>query len=432
MNRSLFVLTALTLPLFGCAGDDGNQETDSATSQGSISITITGSTSASSTTTAGTDTTSATEGTGSESDSSTGEPECVVDEDCASDSFVCKDGVCEFDPTKCGEAVIDIPISTPNMMLVVDKSGSMVANKWDGDADPNTDPVTRWFSLYQVVEFIATNFNASINLGMQLYPSLKAKTEYNNNACLVEMAPEVPVAPENGAKVLGALPPASAMAQISGGTPSRLGLQAAINHLDGLNDGLPKFIAFITDGAANCSPEGAEPLDTQLLFETYDDQVLTAVQDAVSKGIGVFVVGIDTPNLISDAKPDGNPDSTNPFEKLNELAIAGGFPKNDPNEQFYNAQNQIELQAALSAIAMQVLPCVIDLNPPPAFPDYVEVTVNGVLYQKPLAGPEECGSMDGWYYSTPEQNQITLCGAACSEFQMSGKIDAKYKCPGSG
>jgi len=430
MNRSLFVLTAITLPLFGCAGDDGKQETDSNTTQSSISITITGSTSASSTSTTAGTTTGSTEGTGSESDS-TGEPECVTDKDCA-ESFVCKEGLCEFDPTKCGEAVIDIPISTPNMMLVLDKSGSMVANKWDGDADPNTPDVTRWYSLYQVVEFITTNFNASINLGMQLYPSLKAKTEYNNNACLVEMTPEVPVAPENGAKVLGALPGPNSMAQISGGTPSRLGLQAAINHLDGFNDGLPKFIAFITDGAANCSPEGADPLDTQLLFETYDDQVLDAVKDAVSKGIGVFVVGIDTPNEISPAKADGNPDSTNPFEKLNELAIAGGFPKNDPNEQFYNAQNQIELQAALSTIAMQVLPCVIDLNPPPAYPDYVEVTVNGVLYMKPLAGPEECGAKDGWYYSTPEQNQITLCGAACSEFQMSGKIDAKYKCPGSG
>ncbi len=432
MNRSLLVLTAIALPLAGCSGDDGSQNTDTQTSQSSITITGQPTTSAS-TTTMGTGTDGTATGTaGTESDSgvsSTGAPECMIDDDCK-DGFVCLEGTCEFDPNDCGKADINVPISTPNMVLVVDKSGSMVANTWDGDNDPNTPAVTRWFSLYNVVEFIASNFNGSINLGLQLFPSLKAQTKYDGAACVVEASPEVAVAPENGAAVLAALPAENAMAQIAGGTPSRKGLEAAIAHLKSFNDGLPKFIAFITDGAANCIPDGENPLDTNILFETYDDEVKNIIAQAYADGIGVFVVGIDTKNEVSAMKADGNPDNTNTFEKLNELAVAGGYPKNDPNEQFYNAVNQIELQDALTAIAMQVLPCIITLDPIPKYPDWVEVNINGVTYDEPLADMSCSG--DGWYFSKPDFSEITLCGAACSGYQMSGSINAKYLCPGSG
>jgi hypothetical protein len=421
MKPTPFAITRLfcTLCLTACAG---GEEEESATTSGGGITTIAPTTSSGS---------SSSQGPGGEesstSDGSTTDAliPCSNDEECPSGD-ICEDGFCGLCLDCCGEAVLEIKITTPNMVLVVDKSGSMVANSWDSDADPNTPMVTRWFSLHQVVEFIVSDFGASINLGMQLFPSLKAKTEYNNNACLVEMTPEVPVAAENGAKVLSALPPASAMAQISGGTPSRLGLQAAIAHLESIDDGLPKFIAFITDGAANCSPEGADPLDTGLLFETYDDQLLGVVEDAASKGIGVFVVGIDTPNELTPVKPDGNPDGVNPFAKLNELAIAGGFPKNDPSEQFYNAQNQIELQAALVGISETVLSCVIALDPVPVFPNYVEVKVDAVDYGNTQV--TDCATQDGWMYTSPAKDEIELCGVACMDFQKSGKLDAQYKC----
>ena len=104
--------------------------------------------------------------------------------------------------------------------------------------------------------------------------------------------------------------------------------------------------------------------------------------------------------------------------------------KNDPNEQFYNSQNQIELQEALTAIAQQVLPCVIDLNPVPAYPDFVEVTVNGVEYGKMQV--MDCATEDGWQFVDDTYMQIELCGQACTDFQSSGNLDAQYKCPGSG
>ena len=433
MNRKFALiscLTALSLPLAACSGGDEETESDSnttaSTSIGTVTVTgtTTGTMSTTETTTATTTNSSESE---SDTDTATTGPECVDDAGC-SEGFKCIDGACEFDPSDCGEAVIQIPITTPNVMLVLDKSGSMVTNSWDGDADPNTPDVTRWFSLYNVVEFIAASFNDSMNLGMVLYPSKKAQSVYDPPACLVEATPDVPTAPTNGPTILATMPPEGAgSGQIAGGTPTRAGLITGLTHLQGLNDGLPQYVILVTDGAANCSLEAADNTER---FEVYDTALAGVVSDAFTNGIPVFVVGIDIKNEVSPASQDGNPDSTNTFEELNALAIAGGVPKNDPNEQFYNAQNQIELQDALTAISQQVLSCIIDLDPPPVYPDFVEVKVDEMNYGKMQV--TDCDTEDGWMFSNPEKSQITLCGAACTQFQMTGNIDAQYKCPGSG
>ena len=430
MKRSIAVISATLISLAACNGDPEETESEGASSvtiatiQPTVTATMSGT---------GTDSDSSTTAdltaTSSESDATTDTTgvECVENEDCE-DGFLCEAGSCEFDPSDCGEATIEIPITTPNVVLVLDKSGSMVANSWDGDGDPNTPDVTRWFSLFNVVEFIAAEFDNSMNLGMVLYPSKKAKSEYNINACLVEATPDVDTAPGNGATILATMPPEGATsAQIAGGTPARAGMVTAIDHLSGINDGLPQFMVLVTDGAANCSLEAASEEER---FEIYDGVLAQTVSDAAGNGIPTFVVGIDIKDELSETKQDGNPDATNTFEQLNALAVAGGVPKNDPNEQFYNSQNQIELQDALTAIAQQVLPCVIDLDPVPVYPNFVEVEVNGTNYGNTQV--MDCASEDGWQFVDDTYAQIELCGAACTGFQGSGNLDAQYKCPGSG
>ncbi len=429
MKRTLLAL-ASSLPLIvavaGCQGGDGDETTAGGEETGITSV----ATSAPMSTSGDGSSSSGESGSsGDGSSGSSGDPmgvPCMSDADCSGDQ-TCEDGFCGFCPTCCGEAVLQMEIITPNVVLVLDKSGSMVANTWDGDGDPNTPAVTRWFSLYNVVEFIATNFNASMNLGVQLFPSEKAKTAYTAEACPVEGAPEVAVAPMNGASVLAALPAENAMAQIAGGTPTRSGMIAAIEHLQSKDDGLPKYAVLVTDGAANCSPDAASESER---FEVYDEALLGVVSAAAAEGIKVFVVGVDIKDEVSPVKADGNPDGINTFAKLNELADAGGVAKDDPNERFYNAQSQVELQAALVAISQTLLSCEIKLDPVPKFPNYVEVSVDGIPYGNDQVS--DCASEDGWMYSSPAKDTILLCGKACADFQQSGKLDAQYKCPVSG
>ncbi len=423
MKRSACLLSLMSA-LTGACSDDGSESNSASNSNSNTmsSNTLTtlttltateGESSSASGTSAGT--TSDVSATGTASEPTTGPTS----------------GNTSFDPDDCGEAVVDIPIVTPSVMLVLDKSGSMVADPggfWDHDQDPMTPTITRWNSLYSVVDLIVNNFNNSMNLGAVLFPAKTATSSYSEAACVVGAAPDVPIAGMNAAKILGAIPGALTDAMtMKGGTPATKGLKVAIKELEGAPAGQPKFMIFVTDGAANCQEDAP---DTTTLFEMYDDSVATTVAAAAAMGIQTYVVGIDISQEVSGAAKDGNPDNTNTYEKLNLVAEAGGVPR-PGDEKFFNTTNQDELQSALNMISMQILSCVIDLEPTPKYPDFVEVVPYG---KKQVT---DCMTEDGWMYlpedpMKPGVLRIELCGKACSDFQMSGDLDVEYRCPQSG
>ena len=313
----------------------------------------------------------------------------------------------------------------PNMVLVLDKSGSMVANPdgyWDHDADANTPKITRWNSLFQVVQSIVNDFDANINFGANLFPSTSAKKAYDASACVVNANVEIAVAPMNKDAILNGIPQAGDTSLV-GGTPTFSGVTAALNHLKSLDPNVPRAILLVTDGAANCAVGAVVPG----LFETYDQALHTLVGDAWTKdNIPTYVVGIDTKNVVSGNTQDGNPNNTNTFAKLNELAVQGGKPKDDPAEQFYNAVNQIQLKAALDVIAKDALSCIIPLDSEPAFPAFTKVLVGGKEVPKVM----DCANENGWVYSNPmgPYDAIELCGTACSDLKIAKQADVKYYC----
>src|SRR5262245_19546487 len=192
----------------------------------------------------------------------------------------------------CGEQMFMIAAVPPNVMLVLDKSGSMMT-QWDADADPMTPDITRWNSLVNVVDAVVVNFDAEINFGANLFPSTAANTQLGAGACVVNNVPEVPVAPENALPVLMGIPPEDA-SDLHGATP---GVAAALTHLKTLDPNVSRFMILVTDGAANCSADA----DTSMcpgvgcgLLEEYDENVATAVAEAFTQDdVPTFVVGID-------------------------------------------------------------------------------------------------------------------------------------------
>lgn len=251
-----------------------------------------------------------------------------------------------FEPSGC--------LATPSVMLVLDKSGSMVANPggfWDHDQDPMTPSITRWNSLYSVVELVASNFNNSMYLGAVLFPSKTATSSYSEAACVVDLTPEVPLAALSATNILSALPAADATnINIKGATPATKGLKRAITELASVPAGQPKFIIFVTDGAANCQENAP---DTATLFETYDDKMTLTIAAAAAIDIKTYIVGIDISQETSGAVKDGSPDNTNTYERLNEAALAGGVPRRD-EPRFYNTTSELELQATLEMIAEKI------------------------------------------------------------------------------
>ncbi|MBL9106534.1 MAG: VWA domain-containing protein [Myxococcales bacterium] len=419
MQRSACLLTFLTLLVGACGDDKGGDDTTTNTTPSTMSG-ISGMTSL---------TTMTTPSTATETPTSDASAESTAGESSSEPTGGMSSTT--FDPNDCGEAMINIPIVTPSVMLVLDKSGSMVADPggyWDHDNDPATPTQTRWKSLFATVDFIVNNFNNSMNLGMNLFPSKSAKADYSEAACPVNDNVEVPIAPTNAAAILAAMPAADDTS-IKGGTPSAKGITAALNELLKVQDDQPKFMVLVTDGAANCQV-GAP--DTTTLFEVYDENLATVVADAFAQGIPTYVIGIGIQDMTTGTAKDGNPDSTNPFQRLNEVADAGGVPRAG-DVKFYDTQNQIELQDALNDISMQILSCdPILLDPPPKYWEYVEVAVDGTPYGSGMMQVTDCMTESGWQYTDETHTAIRLCGEACEKFQTTGALDAQYRCPNSG
>ena len=295
---------------------------------------------------------------------------------------------CQIETTK----ITPIP---PDLLFVLDKSGSMAMEKWDHDDSPQTPNVTRWHSLHGVVESVVKTFNKTVNFGVKLFPKIDATGDINNGACIVNPGVEVEIAAMNAAGVLAGIPAVDF--PVEGGTPIESGLKEAYTYLKALDPGNQRFALLIADG------EISKACDGEIYFEA-----IGSVSSANKAGISTYVVGIDVDPSISD--------------QLNALAEAGGKP-NIGLDSFYQVTNQIQLQAAIQQIVDDTLSCVIDVDPQPSEPLLFEVWIG----QDQVPAAADCAKDDGWVWTNPH-SQIQLCGASCLQLKKSGQVEARYYC----
>src|SRR5690606_9556167 len=121
--------------------------------------------------------------------------------------------------------------------------------------------------------------------------------------------------------------------------------------------------------------------------------------------------------------PDGEPDGISPYDQLDALAAAGGKPLGGFTD-FYQTQNELELQAAIQAIVEDAVSCTLFLDPTPAFPDLVEVEMDGETVPR----VDDCESEDGWVFSDPDgpHGSLELCGSSCEQINGAQALAAKY------
>jgi hypothetical protein len=301
------------------------------------------------------------------------------------------------EPTPCQVEMKQVFPIPPDVLLVLDKSGSMSMESWDHDEDPQTPAVTRWKSLHGVVKDVVTKFDDTVNFGVKLYPKIDAGSFVDQGACVVNPGVEVEIAPMNAVNVLAGIPDADF--EVLGGTPMETGVKEAYSYLTSLDPGNQRFALLIADGEISKTCQG----------EVFQEAVAAVEQALVDHGIPTYVVGIDVDGTTS--------------EQLTDLALAGG--KTDPNGPplFYQTTSQIQLQAAIQQIVDDTLSCVVDVDPAPSEPELFEAWVGGEKAD-PVA---DCAKDDGWVW-TQEFTQLELCGAACQKLKQSGKVEVRYFC----
>lgn len=314
-------------------------------------------------------------------------------------------------PPDCSGDTITVQVDTPNVMLVLDKSGSMSLNSWRPAG--TGDEETRWSSLHGVVTDLVDAFDSRVNFGAALFPADGIDGEVFEAACSVADEAEVPVGPANGAAILAAIP--GAEARTRGGTPAAAGVFNALDALGEAPENEPAAMILVTDGIANCS--GPDDI------RGYDENLAHAVKDAFEHdGIPTYVVGIDIQDRVDDTS------GVNPREKLHEVALYGGAARSG-EEAFYNVADGAELAATMGSIAAE-LACTVTLPIAPHEPDFMRVRLGGSI----LPRVDDCGTEDGWRFASDERrpDTIELCGSACLDLRTAGQLETEYACAPEG
>lgn len=307
------------------------------------------------------------------------------------------------DDDVCDVEKIPAQIRAANVMLVLDKSGSMSRNRWsDGGVSR-----TRWESLYKTVAFMVDQFDKSARFGMKLFPARAATGTVN--ACLVDPGVEVPIADANGAAVLAGMPTAST--DVEGGTPAATGYGHAVEYLKGLaasGDTRRRVIILVMDGRV----EGCD--DTH-------QELLSKAEDALANGITTFVVGIDVDSSTSDG--------FQLHSDLRVLAVKGG------SGTYFDSSDPQRLRAAMEEIIDQVSDCRVKLTKAPLQPDWATVEVGNQVFRWLGNNVASCdaanlpvGQGGFTYVQVDGQNAVELCGQACTNYVKAGEVKVNLLC----
>jgi hypothetical protein len=295
----------------------------------------------------------------------------------------------------CGELHFEVERKPAEVMLVLDRSGSM--------KDPPTGASTstsKWDLVVPGINEVIRGTDTSVWWGLKSFPE---GTGSECAATSVTSAIDVPMGTMNGTAMTGAI---TATTPEGNGTPTGDALKQAVAYLKTLTSSNRKYILLATDGEPSC------PSPTEAA-RTYAVQ---AVTDAAGAGFHTFVVGVSTTKATATTV-------------LNQMAVAGLEARPDPNPlatKYYLANTKDELVLALQAITGVVSTCLFPLNSKPPVPGNIAVKVDGTK------APQDTGHLDGWDYTSPELKAVEVFGSWCEKIKTAGanKVEIIFGCPG--
>jgi hypothetical protein len=217
-------------------------------------------------------------------------------------------------------------VKCPNIMLVLDKTGSM-------RMDPNggTSMPSKWMLLQQAVTTILNAYGQQVPFGCELYSSNANDDQGCYNDTMIDIEPKDGTAAMIAQLVNAAMP--------GGGTNTGEAIKRARIDPAMMDTTRGDYIILITDGDPNCNSGDQNGNATYSISE-----ITNAFQQ--SPTIHTFVIGFDGSGGVNPAN-------------LNAMAMAGGEPRAGcngmtGNQCYYSANNAQALNDALNTIVNQV------------------------------------------------------------------------------
>jgi hypothetical protein len=347
--------------------------------------------------------------------------------------------VAKIDPG-CTAASQTATLRTVNMLILLDKSGSM--------GKPGLGSTTsKWEAMNNALTTALNKARLTINFGLDLFPRADVASACTGDTCCATPALgdplTVPVGP--GADTVPTILNTLASTTPGGGTPMAAALSRALNYYtagDGAGLAGDKYVLLVTDGGPNCDtaavpsceatactrnldPDPNCNLNTNccstaaLAVNCLDDgSVNTQIQALALAGIKTIVVGI--------------PGSDPYVQYLNLFAQSGEKPNPAANATtaYYavaESAGSTGLADTLHAITIDLVKsCVITYTTPPQDPEQVTVLVNcNPVPRDPTDGG------DGSYWTLDQAAKtITLGGPTCNTILNQGvnRVDYIFGC----
>jgi hypothetical protein len=329
----------------------------------------------------------------------------------------------------CGTTTLRAEHDIANILLVLDKSGSMVDQ-------PDGFSLNKWDALKTALDAALHKVEGEINFGLVLYPFAAdhaIPADCGNECCSLpsgSLAVNVPIEPGAGvSKVLDAVN----AAEPSGGTPTAAALASALNYFTvGAGAAIQgqKYVLLATDGGPNCNADNTcdaahctQNLDGQCASgnccaksaqNCLDDvNVVTQIKGLADAGVSTFVVGI--------------PGTEKYAEFLDTFAINGGVPNPDAPPSYYAVSAKGGVQGLVDVFTgittHLVRDCDVALENTPKNLDLINVAVDCQVI------PYADGA--GWSITGDDQKTLVIAGKVCQTIQTNGaeRVDVVYGCP---
>jgi hypothetical protein len=335
----------------------------------------------------------------------------------------------------CGTTQVMASSVPVNILLVIDKSGSM---------DQPLGTSSRWSAMKAALAAALDKVKANIAFGLEFFPNGKDVAQ----SCDVpagDAAIVIPVGP--GTATVPGITKAFDDNHPAGGTPTAAALARAYDYFTvGAGKALTgdRFVLLATDGGPDCNAGLTCPTATCTLnlddpqrscgpraadgtaanccdaklpngpSGCLDDAATTAqVQNLAAAGVKTFVVGIPGTEVYG--------------KSLDQFAMAGGETNPSAPPSYFAVSDSggvAGLTSVFSAITTRLIKtCNLQLQSDPPDTNQLNVSVDGTLVP---AGP------NGWHLDTSTKPPtVVLDGATCAKVQMNGanSVQVVYGCP---
>jgi Mg-chelatase subunit ChlD len=310
-----------------------------------------------------------------------------------------KDGGSGKGDDVCGAHTVRSDRAIPDMLIVLDRSGSMAR-------EGNATRTDRWSGSRDAVQEVTAMFDTSIHFGLMTFPSAGGFGGGDQGRQCSAGSVNVPIGSNTASAIAQTLSPMRA----SGYTPTAATLEAARDVIGGppvADQTLtsPKFILLVTDGDPNCSEDwsasggmgGIAPPDPVARTES-----IAAIDKLTKQGVQTFVVGFQTAG-------------TDFSEQLDKMAAAGGTGQ----KTHRSVDSGDDLAIVFQELAGRAASCSYSLAQK-VDPEYVLVSVAGKTRRYN-------NTEDGWTMSD-DGKTVSLTGAACDAAQKGGAFTVNVTC----